>query len=320
MKRTPIAIIGIGCRFPGAHGPSNFWQMLRDGVDAITPIPTARFEEEVQHLPPLTKEGMNFLKWGGFLEQLDQFDPSFFGISPREAQYMDPQHRLLLETAWEALENAGQAPAILIGTRTGVFIGISSKEYSQIIWGRPTTKNDSASEAYYLETGTNHAMAANRLSYFFDLHGPSVVFDTACSSSLVAVHQACQSLRVGESTMALAGGVSLLFLLKGTERAAKAGFLAPDGRCRSFDAAGKGYVRGEGVGIVILKPLSQALIDGDSIYAVIRDSMMNQDGRSNGITAPNPKAQEALLQDLYRHLISHQEIFNILKRMGPPRC
>nr|AHF22417.1 HapB [Hapalosiphon welwitschii UTEX B 1830] len=289
MNREPIAIIGIGCRFPKANSPEAFWHLLRDGVDAITEMPPSRWDLN----PDTEKLDKTNTRWGGFLEQVDQFDPKFFGISSREAGNIDPQQRLLLEITWEALEDAGQIPKHLAGTQTGVFIGISTPDFSVLTWGN-------SGQDIYMTTGTSHSIAANRISYVFNFTGPSVAFDTACSSSLVAVHYACLSLWNQESTLAVAGGVNALLLPKVTANFAKAGFLAPDGRCKTFDARADGYVRGEGGGVVILKPLSQALADCDRIYAVIRGSAVNQDGRSNGLTAPNPQAQSAVLRSAYQ--------------------
>jgi amino acid adenylation domain-containing protein len=290
----PIAIIGIGCRFPGAHGPEAFWELLRTGVDAITEVPPERFDLNVLYDPDPTTPGTINTRWGGFLEQVDQFDCHFFGISPREAARMDPQQRLLLEVAWEALEDAGQALERLAGTSTGVFIGIATNDYGRIQLGDPTLIDA------YAGTGNALSIAANRLSYVFDFRGPSLAVDTACSSSLVAIHLACQSLRNGESTLALAGGVNLILAPDITINFTKAGALAPDGRCKAFDARANGFVRSEGVGVVVLKPLSRALAAGDPIYAVIRGSAVNQDGRSNGLMAPNPLAQEAVLHEAYK--------------------
>ncbi len=293
-KNEPIAIIGIGCRFPGANDPAAFWQLLRDGVDAIREIPADRFDHHAFYeSDPATPGKMN-TRWGGFLGQVDQFDPNFFGISPREASRMDPQQRLLLEVTWEALQDAGQVAERLVGTQTGVFIGIATNDYGQLQW------NDFERIDAYAGTGNALSIAANRISYMFDFRGPSLAIDTACSSSLVAVHLACGSLRNGESTLALAGGVNLILSPAIAINFTKAGAMAPDGRCKAFDARANGYVRSEGAGVVVLKPLSKALADGDPIYAVIRGSAVNQDGRSNGLMAPNPLAQEAVLREAYR--------------------
>jgi acyl transferase domain-containing protein/acyl carrier protein len=290
----PVGIIGIGCRFPGAHGPEAFWQLLREGVDAIREVPAERFNLHAFYDPDPATPGKMNTRWGGFLDQVDQFDPHFFGISPREALRMDPQQRLLLEVTWEALEDAGQAPERLTGTHTGVFIGISTNDYGRIQF------NDLSCIDAYAGTGNALSIAANRISYLFDFRGPSLAIDTACSSSLVAVHLACCSLWNGESTLALAGGVNLILSPAITINFTKAGAMAPDGRCKAFDARANGYVRSEGAGLVVLKPLSRALADGDPIYAVIRGSAVNQDGRSNGLMAPNPLAQEAVLREAYR--------------------
>ncbi len=289
-----IAIIGIGCRFPGANDARAFWDLLRNGVDAIREVPAERFNLHDFFDPDPAAPGKMVTRWGGFIEQVDQFDAQFFGISPREAARMDPQQRLLLEVAWEALEDAGQVREHLVGTPTGVFIGISNNDYGRIQF------NDLDRIDAYAGTGNALSIAANRISYVFDFRGPSVAIDTACSSSLVAVHQACGSLRSGESTVALAGGVNLILSPAITINFTKAGAMAPDGRCKAFDARANGYVRSEGAGVVVLKPLSRALADGDPIYAVIRGSAVNQDGRSNGLMAPNPQAQEAVLREAYR--------------------
>jgi len=294
MESEPIAIIGIGCRFPGSSGPQAFWDSIRDGMDAITEVPADRFNLAEFYDPDSTIAGKINTRWGGFVEQVDQFDPQFFGISPREAARMDPQQRLLLEVTWEALEDAGQAADQIAGSNTGVFVGISNNDY-----GRTQFSDLSRIDAY-AGTGNALSIAANRISYLLDFRGPSIAIDTACSSSLVAVHLACASLRNGESTLAVAGGVNLILSPAITMNFTKAGVMAPDGRCKTFDAGANGYVRSEGAGLVVLKPLSRALADGDSIYAVIRGSAVNQDGRSNGLMAPNPLAQEAVLREAYR--------------------
>ncbi|RDV15371.1 SDR family NAD(P)-dependent oxidoreductase [Pontibacter diazotrophicus] len=290
----PIAIIGMGCRFPGAADPESFWQLLFHGVDAISEIPADRWPKQAFYHPDPAVRGKSISKWGGFLDNIDQFDPYFFGISPNEAKHMDPQQRLLLELSFEALDNASQGVEQLDGTPTGVFIGISVNEYSHIHFNNP--------EAISSHSGTGNALsvAANRISYFFNLRGPSIAIDTACSSSLAAVHLACQSLRSGACSMALAGGVNLILSPAHSIAFTKAGVLAPDGRCKTFDADANGYVRGEGGGVVVLKPLSSALADGDPILALIAGSAMAQDGRTNGLMAPNRESQEALLREAYR--------------------
>ncbi len=292
VEKESIAIIGIGCRFPGgANTPEAFWKLLQDGVDAITEVPANRWNIDTLYDPDTAKPGKMRTRWGGFLNKIDEFDPQFFGISPREAACIDPQQRLLLEVAWEALEDGGQVPERLAGTKTGVFIGLMSQDYQAI----QVSSGERNSINAHTAMGISMSVAANRISYVFDFHGPSIALDTACSSALVAVHLACQSIWNGESAIALAGGVNAMLRPEMTIAESKASMLSPDGRSKSFDARANGYVRGEGAGIVVLKPLSQALADADPIYAVIRSSVVNQDGRTNGITVPNGKAQEAAI-------------------------
>lgn len=305
-ENEPIAIVGIGCRFPGqANSPEAFWQLLRNGIDAITEVPADRWNVESVYDPDKTKPGKTHSRWGGFIEKIDKFDAQFFGISPRKAARIDPQQRLLLEIAWEALEDGGQVPEHLASSNTGVFIGIYIHDYQNIQTSHSERNLIDAQTA----TGMAMSMAANCISYVFDFQGPSIAFDTACSSSLVAVHFACRSLWNGECSIALAGGVNVMLKPEWTISFSKARMLSPDGRCKSFDARANGFVRGEGAGIVVLKPLSAALADGDPIYAVIRGSGINQDGRTNGITVPNGKAQEALLKKVcYQAGVSPQQI------------
>ncbi len=285
-----IAIIGMDCRFPGANNSEEFWQMLRNGVDGISEVPTIRWNVDDYYDPTPATPGKMNTRWGGFLRDIDQFDPSFFSISPREAAAMDPQQRLLLEVAWETLEYAGLAAKKLAGSPTGVFIGISSDDYSRLQYQNPRQIDA------YAGTGNAHSIAANRLSYALDLRGPSIAIDTACSSSLLAVHQACQSLRNGECKLALAGGVNIILTPELTIAFSQARMMSSDGHCKTFDEAADGYVRGEGCGLVLLKSLAEAQRDGDTILAVIRGSAVNQDGRSNGITAPNGPSQEAVIR------------------------
>lgn len=284
-RAESVAIVGMACRFPGALGIEAFWRLLRDGVDAITEVPAERRE--------LAGPTNWATRWGGFLTEVDLFDPLFFGINHREAASIDPQQRLLLETAWEALEDAGQTRERLTGSRTSVFVGISTNDYSRL------QTADSGSVDTYSATGNALSIAANRLSYTFDLRGPSLAVDTACSSSLVAVHLACRSLASGECNLALAAGVNLILSPEIGRMFSRAGALAADGRCKAFDASADGFVRSEGAGCVVLKPLARALADGDPIYAVIRGSAVNQDGRTNGLMAPSPQAQEAVLLEAY---------------------
>jgi len=290
----PIAIVGMGCKFPGAHGLDEFWTLLRNGVDAITEIPQDRWDVDALYDPLPGVSGKMSTRWGGFLPGIDQFDPHFFGISPREAASMDPQQRILLEVAWEALENAGQPPDRLAGTRTGVFIGIGGFDYSNVIINY---KDHLQVMNAYLGTGNAHSIAANRISYLLDLRGPSVAIDTACSSSLVAIHMACDSLRSAQSDLAIAGAVNLILSPEVTIAFSHARMMAADGRCKTFDAKADGYVRAEGCGVVILKRLSDALRDRDNILGLICGSAINQDGRTAGIAAPNASAQQAVIRE-----------------------
>ncbi|MEM7482781.1 MAG: amino acid adenylation domain-containing protein [Acidobacteriota bacterium] len=289
-----VAIVGLSCRFPGASSPDELWQLLRDGRDAVTEVPANRWDSSHFYDPDTHAPGKMNTRWGGFLDRIDEFDPLFFRIAPREAPIIDPQHRLLLELAWESLEAAAIVPESLAGSASGVFIGLCNMDYGNPFLEEPTSINS------FCATGTLMSTAAGRLSYTFNLRGPSLVVDTACSSSLVAVHLACQSLLSGESTLALAGGANLLLEPERTVTFTKAGITSPDGRCKAFDARANGYVRGEGAGLVVLKALDQAIHDGDPIWAVIRGSAINQDGLSNGLAAPNRSAQELVLRSACR--------------------
>lgn len=287
ISDEPIAIVGMACRFPGAASTAAFWQLVRDGVDAISEVPPLRWDVDALYDPiPQTPGKMN-TRWGGFLEDIDAFDAHFFGIAPREVLRMDPQQRLLLEVSWEALEDAGLVPASLAGSATGVFVGVATSDYSHRQLGDPDYVDA------YIGTGNAFSMVANRVSFLLDLRGPSLAVDTACSSSLVSVHLACQSLRQQECDTALAGGVNIILAPEGTLSFSQARLMASDGRCKAFDARADGYVRGEGCGMVVLKRLSDAQAHGDRILAVIRATAVNQDGHSNGLTAPNPLSQQA---------------------------
>ena len=292
-KREPIAIVGMGCRFPGgANDPETFWQLLHDGVDTITQVPSERWKIEDYYDPNPEALGKIYTRHGGFLKQIDQFDPKFFGISPREALSLDPQQRLLLEVSWEALENAGQPVHQLVGSQTGVFIGIGQNDYAQ----RRLHTGDPTRISAYDGTGNGFCFASGRLSYILGLQGPNLAVDTACSSSLVAIHLACQSLRSGESKLALAGGVHLIMSPEVTLFLSRAHALSPDGRCKTFDASANGYGRGEGCGVLVLKRLEDALANGDRILALIRGSAVSHNGTSSGLTVPNKHAQEALIR------------------------
>ena len=293
-RTEPMAIIGLGCRFPGRVSDADgYWQLLHGGIDAVGPIPSDRWDVDAYYDPDRDAPGKIYVREGAFLQDVDRFDAQFFGISPREAVNMDPQQRLMLEVAWEALENAGLAPGGLQGTRTGVFVGISNSDYAQM----QLQAGAEALDAYF-GTGSSLSAAAGRLSYVLGLVGPSMAVDTACSASLVAVHLACQSLRAGECRTALAGGVSLNLVPEVFAAICRAHMLAPDGRCKTFDAAADGFVRGEGCGMIVLKRLSDAMADRDRILALIRGTAVNQDGRSGGFTAPSELSQEQLLRDV----------------------
>ncbi len=287
----PIAIIGLACRYPQAANPEAFWRLLVGGTDAITEVPPDRWDVNRLYDRDPAAPGKVISRWGGYLDRVDGFDPLFFGISPKEALHMDPQQRLMLELSWEALEDAGIAADRLQGSPTAVCFGAAWMDYEMTLQ-RFGMKRISS----YTSTGYHHSVLANRVSYVLGLRGPSFSIDSACSSSLTAVHLACESLRRGESTLALVGGVNLTIAPESTVSLSKLGALSPDGRCYTFDARANGFVRGEGAGVAVLKPLSLALADGDAIYCVIRGSAINNNGGSNGLTAPNPKAQAEVIR------------------------
>ena len=286
-----IAIIGIGCRFPGANGVEAFWRALHDGLETTGYYPGGR----LPYIDGAYAAGAGIAtRRGGFLRDLDRFDAEFFGVSPREAALLDPQQRLLLEVAWEAIEDAGIPAPKIAGTTTGVFVGLWTSDYESCLYEQP------GEAEFYSTTGSGRYPASGRLAYFFDLRGPNLTLDTACSSSLVAIHLACQSLRQGESEMALAGGANVILRPEITLAYTKAKMLSPDGRSKFGDAAANGYVRSEGAGMLLLKPLARAVADGDPIYALIRGSSVNNDGRSSGLlVAPSRDGQEALLRSAF---------------------
>ncbi|MCC7368641.1 MAG: SDR family NAD(P)-dependent oxidoreductase [Chloroflexi bacterium] len=292
-RHDPIAVIGIGCRLPGGvMGPAEYWRLLCDGVDAVTEIPADRWDVDAYYDANPDAPGKMSTRWGGFISNVDRFDAGFFGIAPREAALMDPQQRLLLEVTWEALEHAGLAPDRLSGSKTGVFFGLTGVDYARLYH---QSHGHEGLNAYYA-SGMAESVAAGRVSYVLGLQGPGLAVDTACSSSLVAVHLACQSLRSGESAMALAGGVSLMLSPENGITFSRYHMLASDGRCKAFDAAADGFGRGEGCGIVVLKRLADAVRDGNRVLAVIRGSALNQDGASSGLTAPNGPSQVAVIR------------------------
>ena len=288
----PIAVVGIGCRFPGgADSPDRFWSLLDEGRDAIREVPRDRWDIDAFFDPDPDAAGRMSVRNGGFLDDVSLFDAPFFGIAPREALTMDPQQRLLLEVAWEALEHAGISADRLAGSATGVFVGICNSDHFQRLLDRGADEIDA-----YLASGNAHSVAAGRIAYCLGLNGPALAIDTACSSSLVALHAACQSLRNGETRLALAGGVNVMCSPETTVALSKAHMLAPDGRCKTFDAAADGFSRGEGCGVLVLKRLADALADKDRVLAVIRGTATNQDGRSGGLTVPSGPAQEAVIR------------------------
>jgi phthiocerol/phenolphthiocerol synthesis type-I polyketide synthase D len=295
MTMSPIAVVGLGCRLPGGvDGPDTLWKLLRTGRDAIQEGPLDRWDVEAFYSADQDVPGRMTTRWAGLLDDIAGFDAEFFGISAREARAMDPQARLMLEITWEALERAGIPPGGLEGRPVGVFTGLCHVDYLMRMAGRYHEIEP------YTSSGTAHSTAAGRISYLLGLRGPSVAIDTACASSLVAVHLACQSLYLGECDLALAGGANVLVTPDASLSYSQWGMLSPTGRCRPFDAAADGYVRGEGAGMVVLKRLDDALRDGDRVLAVIRSTAVNQDGRSRGLTTPSAEAQRQLLRAALR--------------------
>lgn len=292
-KHQPVAIIGMGCRYPGSvDGVRAYWELLRNGVDGITQLQNERWSMDEFYDPDPEKPGKMYARGLGIVDDSDRFDAELFGISPVEAVHLDPQQRVLMETTYQALEHAGQAPDTIKGSKTGVFVGICHFDYLQLqsCFGNPDLLTP------YDGLGNAHAVAAGRISYSLGLQGPSISLDTACSSSLVAIHLAVQSLRLRESDMAIAGGINLICNPSTSIIFSKAMMLSPDSKCKTFDASADGYVRGEGCGVVILKRLSDAMRDGDNVIAVVTGTAVNQDGKSQGITAPNEIQQEKVIR------------------------
>ncbi|OYX87742.1 MAG: beta-ketoacyl synthase, partial [Xanthobacter sp. 35-67-6] len=286
-SREPIAVVAAGCRFPGsADDPEAYWQFLHDGGDAVGPVPATRWGADGAGTARAYAHHM------ATLDGIDGFDAGFFGISPREAASMDPQHRLLLEVAWEAVERAAWSPRLLAGSQTGVFIGIYSDDYAQ----ERLYRREAAQIDGHAGLAMMRSLAAGRIAYALDLRGPVMALDAACASSLLAIHLACRSLHAGECDRALAGGVNLVLAPEITLALCEMKALSPSGRCRTFSADADGFVRGEGCGVVALRRLSDALRYGDPVLGVIRGSAVNHDGRSNGISAPNGAAQQAVLR------------------------
>ncbi|MBI3136505.1 MAG: SDR family NAD(P)-dependent oxidoreductase [Bacteroidetes bacterium] len=295
-KREPLAIIGIGCRFPGeVNSPEEFWKLLMDKKDALGPIPADRWNSEALYAPEWRRAGKISVNRGGFIKEVDKFDAGFFGISPLEASRMDPQQRMLLEVSYEAVQDAGLSLNKLTGSKTAVFVGISAHDYGDL----QNTPQERVNIGSHTNVGSALCIAANRISYSYNLKGPSFALDTACSSSLNAVHMACRTIWEGDADLAFAGGVNSILKPEPQMGFSKGGFLSPDGTCYSFDERGNGYIRSEGAGLILIKSLAQAEADGDKIYAVIRGSAVNQDGATKGISVPNPLAQEELLRLAY---------------------
>ena len=293
LVTEPIAVVGIGCRFPGgAHGPDAFWRLLEQGTDAVGPIPADRYDAAAYYSATPGAPGMIGTREGAFLDGIDRFDAEFFDMSPREAVSLDPQQRLLLETAWEALEHAGQAPSGLRGTRCGVFVGIGRNDY-----GHRLLRGPAETFTAWHATGNGLCYGPGRLAHVLDLRGPNMALDTACSASLLAVHLACQSLRLRECDAALAGGSHVHLSPQVAIMLSMSRALAPDGRCKAFDAAADGFGQGEGCGVVLLRRLSDALARDDTILALVRGSAVNHDGHSSGLTVPNQSAQEQVIRD-----------------------
>ena len=291
----PIAVVGMGCRFPGGvNSPEQYWQLLQDGRSGIVRVPAERWDADAYYSDDNTVPGTICNREGGFLTtwEPDEFDAGFFSIAPREAAAMDPQQRLLLEVAWEALEDAGIPPHTIRGTQTSVFVGLTAHDYLLMLSGKIRPEDLDP----YIPWGNVANFAAGRLAYFLGVRGPALVVDTACSSSLVAVHLACESLRRRESDTALVGGTNLMLGPGISIACSRWGLLSPEGRCKTFDAGADGYVRGEGCGVVVLKRLTDAVRDGDRVLAVVRGSAVNQDGASSGLTVPNGPAQQALMR------------------------
>ncbi|MBC9909406.1 type I polyketide synthase [Chitinophaga varians] len=317
-----VAVIGIGCRFPGGvNSPAAFWELLREQRSGVTVVPESRWDAEQYYSADEDETGKMYTRHGGFIEQADQFDPLFFGISPRETIGMDPQQRLLLEVSWEAMENAGIRPSSLRGSDTGVFVGLGTDDYQQIVQEHtpPALFEDA-----FTSLGLQRSVAAGRIAYLFDFHGPVLQLDTACSSSLLSVHQACQQLLLGECSLALAGGVNLMLTPDTTIRLCRMKALSPTGQCHAFDEEADGYVRGEGAGMIVLKRLSDALRDGDNILAVVSGSAVNHDGQSNGLTAPNGIAQQQVIRKALQragvapHTIQYVEAHGTGTKLGDP--
>ncbi|PGD97836.1 hypothetical protein COM48_07150 [Bacillus wiedmannii] len=312
-----IAIIGINGRYPMIQNLDEFWEVLKSGKDCITEVPRERWDYHKYYEPNKKRQGKTYSKWGGFIEGIDKFDPLFFNISPKEAEMMDPQERLFLETVWHTIEDAGYTRKKMEKDKVGVFVGVMYGQYQ--LYGADKERQEKG----FIPT-SSYASIANRVSYYFNFHGPSIALDTMCSSSLTAIHLACTSIRKGESSLAIAGGVNITVHPNKYLQLSSGNFTASDGRCRSFGKGGDGYVPGEGVGAVLLKPLKQAIEDGDYIYGVIKGSALNHGGKTNGYTVPNPNAQAELIKEALKdanispHAISYLEAHGTGTSLGDP--
>ena len=288
---TPIAIIGMACRLPGGiESPDQLWEALLHGDDLVTEIPPDRWDADEYYDPEPGVPGRSVSRWGAFMDDVGGFDAEFFGINEREATAIDPQHRLLLETSWEAMEHAGLTPATIADSLTGVFVGLTHGDYELL------AADAHSVEGPYGFTGTNFSLASGRIAYALGVHGPALTVDSACSSGLAAVHMACRSLHDGESDLAFAGGATVMLDPRKFSSGSAQGMLSPTGRCHAFDAAADGFVPGEGCAVVLLKRLPDAQRDGDRILAVLRGTAANQDGRTVNIATPSAKAQTAVYQ------------------------
>ncbi|NOY17303.1 MAG: hypothetical protein GXP23_10320 [Gammaproteobacteria bacterium] len=319
VRPEDIAVIGMAARFPGAPDIGTFWKLLVEGREGITEIPRARWDWRDYYDKDADAPDKAYNRWGGFLEDIDQFDPFFFNISPKEALLMDPQQRLFLEVAWRTLEHAGYAGDALAGSETGVFAGCTNSHYS-----RQYDLVEEQEDHYISTVGNWNAVLPNRVSYFFDFRGPSVLVDTLCSSSLVALHLACQSLRSQECGAALVGGANLILSPEHYIAGSKLKAHSPDGRCKAFDHRANGFTSGEGVAALLLKPLNKAIEDRDTIYGLVKGSAVNHDGRTNGIMAPNPGSQSRVIERALRDAnvsadsIGYVECHGTGTRLGDP--
>ncbi|HYJ85578.1 MAG TPA: SDR family NAD(P)-dependent oxidoreductase, partial [Pyrinomonadaceae bacterium] len=316
--KEPIAIIGMSGLMPQSEDLEAFWHHLEEGHDLITEIPSQRWDWKAYFGNPTEEANKTNIKWGGFIDDVDKFDARFFGISRREAEFMDPQQRIFLETVWKAIEDAGYKASELAGRKIGVFAGVAGLDYGELM------RDSGVDIEAYSTTGVFHCILANRVSYLLNINGPSVPVDTGCSSALVAIRQAIEAMWSGSCEMAIAGGINVLLSPSVFISFSKAGMLSVDGRCKTFDKAANGYVRAEGAGVVILKPLSRAIADHDNIHAIIRGSAVNHGGRVNTLTAPNPNAQAELIKSAFAEgdidpaTVSYMEAHGTGTSLGDP--